>query len=1029
MREYRINGVHVKLNFLIILSLFLISACGGGKSTVKLEVTRSFSSSNSTFDGGLYIVGKNATNGDEFAVSLTTESSTSLNLNYGNWDISAVGWDNDPDLFEGDVLCGSTSIDFKSAEASAPISVSSGNCKNPKLLKVLTCGALFDPSNPSQLISSNNLTDSFCLDSNYHPTYFENRAQSIKISLLSRLPGQAPTASLISGCLNPSQTAGLPFVTNKKMTEDTPFVISYYGDMNCSDLQGKYDFKVGTKSYAISTHDFEAVLKENNTTLSIALASPLSKKGRTPFTTEIPKFNCNTADKKCVELPPLPSVASYIVSNYGNRIFYETTYNCDEIEFNSTATTNTYCEAISGTPFKLLEFEVLTNSITATQFNLFNHGGTQIKAILKSKDLDVYREIARLIGLRTVKDDISQSIFQGEEDMGGKNFDALSEPADILSPAKIGGLFWDQTCSQTSLGSAVKRNISFTEHGSEKSYQIILTNPPSTLEVPKYTRYTTNPWSETTTLKYDRRIILRSFLSPSGYKTEFVLDIVCDGTQTIGADNLKIGRLENFREEEFNSQLNKRRSILHWNTSSMATSRLEIYSLEESGYTTQGTFFPLSKRSYFGRAENKLENSVLDTKINSMGYDYYQSNQGNYSQSKESLRSNEINISGTNITAFDTGHIGKQGQFQAGSVFSDEFKVKEKNKINYNIDHLGNDVKIANGKMLSVKKTTSGISIQHFNGTSYNSYILGSGLFDFDMSPDGSKAVILTYTQTGGPTYTINAYFYDSTNGGSWNFQSPSTTTISMPPLSLKVRVQNSGETFIAARTQNYLYSGISNSLSIPNTLSILMGGMTSSGVSSVTKTINGIDVVKSGGDFWLFVVENESTVYTQVAGQPTTTSTNIPRVQFCKMNSSTNTNCATVTEVESIPADLSGMINNNLSLYSPATGEIYLTYHKSFPGSNWTEVRRKYFMQNGTLTYSEESLQNSMPSPDSINPYNMTTTSIMTAGSTTVNPVFIFKKPAEPNFGMKFMDLNPTHMESQIFTNKSTFEAIGNGL
>ena len=167
MREYRINGVHVKFNFFIILSLFLITACGGGKSTVKLEVTRSFSSSNSTFDGGLYIVGKNATNGEEFSVALTTESSISLTLNYGKWDISAVGWDNDPDLFEGDVLCGSTSIDFKSAEASAPISVSSGNCKNPKLLKFLTCGALFDPSNPSQLISSSNLTDSFCLDSRF----------------------------------------------------------------------------------------------------------------------------------------------------------------------------------------------------------------------------------------------------------------------------------------------------------------------------------------------------------------------------------------------------------------------------------------------------------------------------------------------------------------------------------------------------------------------------------------------------------------------------------------------------------------------------------------------------------------------------------------------------------------------------------------------------------------------------------------------------------------------------------------------
>ena len=39
------------------------------------------------------------------------------------------------------------------------------------------------------------------------------------------------------------------------------------------------------------------------------------------------------------------------------------------------------------------------------------------------------------------------------------------------------------------------------------------------------------------------------------------------------------------------------------------------------------------------------------------------------------------------------------------------------------------------------------------------------------------------------------------------------------------------------------------------------------------------------------------------------------------------------------------------------------------------------------------------------------------------------FQKPSVPAFKMNFMGLKPLDFESTVFTNKDTFEAIGNGL
>jgi hypothetical protein len=1024
--EYRINGVHVKFNIFFILSLFTLYSCGGGQSSIKLEVTRSFSTGNSTFDGGLLIIAKNSVSGEEYYAPLATQSTVSLNLNYGTWDITAIGWDNNEQLFEGDILCGSTTKVFSKEVDSAPISVSSANCSSPKLLKILTCGALFDPADPTKLISGSNLSDGFCSQSSYHPVFNEMRPGSIKISLPKKLPGESLGEALVSACIVPSNDPGLPFNTSKKFPDNAPFIVNVYQDSACTEIKAKYHFKKGTISYDPSTHDFDAVIKNVTSTGNIsdsitnvygriiALASPESKRGRTPFITEIPQFKCSSG--KCATLPQLPSGIKYIVSKGYNSFIINEATSCSNITFGSTyiRSGSGQCEEISSTQKRIsVEIESPQTNNTSIEIDLFKVGnGSFVKGLLKERDLHVYREIANTLGVGTSVNDIKESIQEKDQkDLSYISNGMLIEIADLLSPSKIGGMLWGNVCSTSALSTPVTKEISIKEDGQDKKFKIVLMNPPSSY-VPAYISYSSNPWNETATLNYNRRIIFSHFVGPVGYKTEMVLDLVCDGTDDPTSTSIKkIGKLEK-QSSEFHSsnEINIHKSIMYWNTTTDGKNRMETYHLEERGSVVSGAFSATNVRTHFNRSEDTGSDTASKIKLTSLGYEYWKDS--NTNTGKETLHSHDINISGTDITLFDGDYIQRQSSTQ-GIIFNDQYKLKEKNKIRFNQKSNMDHVKMANGSMLSVIKGSSGLIVKHFNGSNYieKNISTNADLFDFDLSPDGTKAAIVT---SAAASNTIYGYFYNSSNN-SWNMTNPSTTTPSTnPPSKITVRVLNSGENHFGAIVDGVLYSGISDTTSMTS-LSQIAGG----NQLYATSTINSYEVIKSNSNFWIFIHENLNLGYTL-----------IQFINYCKINSA-NGSCNPVT-INQAETDLSAgispeSISNSFSAYASPDGKnITLSYYKTSNNTHTEHFNKWTISDDGTIATTNGYQNVDFMSGQSGNVYKMTMNSITDIGQNEVNILIPFKQAAEPNFKMNYMSLNPTHLKNYIFTSPNTFENIG---
>ncbi len=1026
--EYRINGVHVKLNFFFILALLSLYSCGGGQSSIKLEVTRSFQTGNTTFDGGLLVIAKNSVSGEEYYAPLATQSTVSLNLNYGTWDITAIGWDNNDQLFEGDLLCGSTTKVFSKEVDTAPISVSSANCSSPKLLKILTCGALFDPADPTKLISGTNLSDVFCSQSSYNPIFNEMKPGSIKISLPKKLPGENLGEALVSACIVPSNDPGLPFNTSKKFPDNAPFIVNVYQDSACTEIKGKYHFTKGTLSYDPSTHDFDAVIKNVTSTGNIsdsitnvygriiALASPESKRGRTPFVTEIPQFKCSSG--KCATLPELPTGINYIVSKGYNSFIINEATSCSNITFGSTyiRSGSGQCEEISSTQKRIsveIEYQQTTN--TAIEIDLFKVGnGSFVKGLLKERDLHVYREIANTLGVETRANDIRESIQEGDQkDLSYLSNGMLTEIADLLSPSKIGGMLWGNVCSTSALNTPVTKEISIKEDGQDKKFKIVLMNPPSSY-VPSYLSYSSNPWNETTTLNYNRRIVFSHFVGPVGYKTEMVLDLVCDGSDDPTSTSIKkIGRLER-QSSEFHSlnEINIHKSIMYWNTNTVGKNRMETYHLEERGSLVNGAFSATNVRTHFIRSEDAGSDTASKVKLTSLGYEYWKDSSSN--SGEEKLQSHDINISGTDITLFDGDYIQKQATNQ-GSIFNDQYKLKEKNKIRFNQKSNLDHVKMANGKMLSVVKGSTGLIVKHFNGTNYieTNISTNADLFDFDLSSDGTEAAIVT---SGATSSTIYGYFYNSSNN-SWNTTNPSTTTPStIPPSKITVRVLNSGETQFGAIVDGDLYSGISATTSMTS-LSQIAGGLN----QNITTNITNFDVIKDHSNFWIFFHENQQE--TTNSPQPTIIS-NYHYLKYCTI-SYVNGNC----NISSLnQADLNYQhIENNFSLYASPDGKnITLSYYKT-SNYTYTEHFNKWTISdNGTIAPTNGNQNVDFMTGQSGNAYKMTMNSITDMGQNEVNILIPFKQAAEPNFKMNYMSLDPLHLKNNIFTASTTFENIG---
>ncbi len=1017
------------LNFLIMPILcFLLISCGGSKSSMKVEVTRSFSSTNSSFDGGLYLHGKNLSTQEEFSIALSNQSSTSIVLNFGKWDIRVVGWDNTSQVMEGNVLCAHEVIDFKSEEQRASLQVTNAKCNDPALgsstpVGIYFCGALYDPNAPQNLRSPDNLTVAFC--DSYPKAFRKTDIQGIIYTLHSKLPGGSLSDGLNSGCLSSFNNH------EKKIPTKIPLTMKVFSDSNCSGTSeiGKYYFPTGLDVTQLSRSElnFDAVFNQNFQML--ALAVPVSKRGTTPFLTEMPVIKCGAfaSPDYCLTLPSMPSGSHYVISDFDNALFIPGPIN-DGVCSNNTLTGWNSSLQLKGCEYKDGGLVIKVRSIGLPQNSNVNFsfgvgsGGEilyQYSARV-SNDINIFRYLSHILGFNEIPSPpLANSLLDsdGKVDDRSQDLGIFGEISDLFSPSKVGGLFWDQTCSPAPLSNPITRNVSFIEKGSLKNYSLTLTNPPA-VNTPRYIA-TSNPRELTDTQAFHRRLIIRNFKGLLGYQTETVFDFACDQEDMINfTTNLRIGRLEAYDEELTASSINTKQTLFFWNTSLLQNTRFERYEFETDKILTGTNNWRVQRRSTsFIRGEKF--NNLSNTQINSLNYRYnYQENDSQNTtddSSSEELQSNQFDLMGTNLTYSYYPFFRANGQtgqpLLPGVIFSDKLFPHEKNAVLFRQKSTETPIRyLPNGKFLHAYRQGDHLNIDRFDGTSYSTSTLytyatsSNEVIASDLSPDGSKGIVVTKEDA---STFLKVYFYDGQNweDRGWSiFDGESVRK-------LKVVVHNNGDHLIAIEAaDDKLYFGVDSSSLTPTQPRVLNPFQPPS--ISIYK-LEDFQLAKDDtNQLWLSLIYS----YDQTPNKNY-------NLSYCKVSSS-NTTC-NLTTVDSF-SETSSPTNKieSLSLFNADDGSaITLSYRKM---QNGTGHEKSFTTPSSSINFTPVS--NKPINATSFYPVGINTGVIdltQPIGGTSPNPQMRVKAPfvpaVAPSFRMNYMSLEPSKFSS-VFTPPGTF-------
>lgn len=308
----------LSLAFLLSLPV-LLTGCGGGQTTAKLEVSSAYMST-APFGGGFIVIGENTTTLKRFSMAVKDANQITLPLENGVWNFAAVGWDggtgNIP--FGGMAYCGGvSSFDLNSTNATVKIDISNANCNSSLFqaqvqfktdLKVLGCDAFYlydklkDEFNPLPPEHAAN----FCNSTNMIVDYL-SKFPKYRIQALSAPTPDALVPAFMSECKNVNDItagAGLSLPVSK-----FPFkVMLYKTDNDCIKNQSAQQYMFPT-GLAQGAPFFDSLYSPANGNLLLA-TSP-TKRGRSPFMKEIPRINCGAygSFSDCVSEPTsLPHV-------------------------------------------------------------------------------------------------------------------------------------------------------------------------------------------------------------------------------------------------------------------------------------------------------------------------------------------------------------------------------------------------------------------------------------------------------------------------------------------------------------------------------------------------------------------------------------------------------------------------------------------------------------------------------------------------------------------------------------------------
>jgi hypothetical protein len=652
-----------------LLGLLLLGSCGAQKSSTTLKVSSGFAMLNSTYSGGLVVVGKSHL-GQSFSIPMLqnagSNNEVTLELPRGKWTFGAVGWDGS--LMESTTpKCAALEADLTNDAQVVDLAMSSAACTHTifgqnninqdfKKLHLITCGTLHPAVNSAPLISDN---PNFCKSTGSLPPDLRRHAKSAVINVLSRMPGQESKPSALNRCID--LTDGTLLSSLKLPARMVPIKIDLHEE-SCSSRSNEslitsYHME---ESFGFEYPGMDKKVFHVSGSSNLYLVANNIKKGYSSFLNIMPEIKCDGTNP-CLLMPMLPSVDLYL--SEGQEFVLSEDINVSCAGLTSVGVT---WNASPGFDCRQDDHRVLLrlHSIPATceaTVCTLSTNLTSSKSFLsdnpaKASVTKTYSTILKTLGhTPTLTPNIHKSLpILGEKE--AHYFGELSRVRDLFSSDGPAGLFgWGLT-------SATDRteSITFWEEGEEKTYQVRIKPLSTSLPIPHYICNDNNLTPGICTDIFTHQMTISRVLPPQIIPEEEVYFIP---GKKVGASLAK-------RQEDKDNKSFHSRVLTYWNTQVQDRGRFEVYRIEEEKNYSGDL---LHVHTAYVRAER--ENTLNQGNTNIVNLDFHSKldSGGNYEQWGEKK---EI------ILKDDRMQMSQQEAFLRGSslsYFSDEY-LKEYNQ-------------------------------------------------------------------------------------------------------------------------------------------------------------------------------------------------------------------------------------------------------------------------------------------------------------------------------------------------------------
>ena len=622
-------------NAIVLFSLIFFTACGGGKETkAKFVVGQSFALTNSGYDGGLTIYGKNLLTNETFAYSSLPNGGQNqivLDLAKGPWSFGVVGWSSPTTgNLSGNVHCGSIDqVDLASDTQTINLAASSANCVtsafasstnistppslNLKNLEFHIC--------PKISTGTNSSTNTFCQNQNLNESLGDD-IWGIKLRLHSKpLPGTSSQTVIESSCI-PASTVGYFNLSSYKIpTKNLPISIVTFKNKNCSESESSniFDFLYGLEADYSNTFDKLFAFPVSSENPKIFISSTRSRRQSSPLESLIPKITCSGGNS-CSFIRTNPSFTDFVIYGGpgGSKSQFILSYNENCSSFSNFTTTGDLiflmCKDRRGGGAIIEVSTTNTGDCETTNCTLsYDHNSSTVTKSIKAlvpQQHEVVRQqekIIRLLGIENTSYSNPLVFSLAHLDNIRRSTGILHDIGEMFSSHGPAGAFSDvANCSNLS----GVRFLDVFEEGIYKRFQVEISSiaesaprqicSPTELNSSGICSYT-----------LDKKMILREPVS-NIFKATEVIKFDCD---------YKVGYSEsNWIESESNGSRTEKR-IIYWNSISEPQARVQEYSYEQkSDLSNQITrvrtqFLNINRGAY-----TVDSNSLLVTDSN---YEYY----------------------------------------------------------------------------------------------------------------------------------------------------------------------------------------------------------------------------------------------------------------------------------------------------------------------------------------------------------------------------------------------------------------------